>query len=119
MGLNLGEAHRIFGRTAPQAAELGGRSVAFVGAGGKTTAIFELARESPSPVWIAASTHLGEWQPSRADAHAIIEDDEQPVPSEGGKVTVVTGPLGADQRFAPLGPRMLMTLRDASGADTA
>jgi molybdenum cofactor cytidylyltransferase len=116
MGLSLGEALRLFGRTSPQPHELGGRSVAFVGAGGKTTAIFQLARESPSPVWIAASTHLGAWQPGQADTHVVIESDRERVPSDGGKVTILTGPLGADERFVPLSFRMLRTLWEASGA---
>ena len=34
-------------------------SVAFVGAGGKSTALFQLARELNPPVIITATTHLG------------------------------------------------------------
>jgi molybdenum cofactor cytidylyltransferase len=116
MGLSLGEALRLFGRTVAGPRELRGQSVAFVGAGGKTTAIFELARESPSPVWIAASTHLGAGQPALADTHTIVESDLERIPREGGKIAVLTGPLGADERFAPLSLRMLQALREASAA---
>jgi len=116
MGLSLGEALRLFGRTVSEPRKLGGQSVAFVGAGGKTTAMFRLARESPSPVWIAASTHLGAWQPGLADTHIVVEGDLQRVPRQGGNITVLTGTLGAEQRYAPLSLDGLKKLSEASRA---
>ena len=116
MGVSLGEALRLFGRTVPAKLKPGGASVAFVGAGGKTTAIFELARESPSPVWIAASTHLGAWQLGPADSHVVVEHGTEKLRSLGGKVIVVTGPLEADQRYAPVSPQVLRRLREGSSA---
>jgi molybdenum cofactor cytidylyltransferase len=51
--------------------------IAFVGAGGKTTAMFHLARElnkeQNTPVIVTATSHLGAWQISRADIHIIAE----------------------------------------------
>jgi hypothetical protein len=47
--------------------------VAFIGAGGKTTALFQLARQLPAPVIVTATSHLGIWQIPFADKHMIIE----------------------------------------------
>ena len=41
-------------------------SIAFIGSGGKTTAIFQLARQLKPPVIVTATTHLGAWQVSMA-----------------------------------------------------
>ncbi len=49
--------------------------VAFVGAGGKTTALFQLAREL-SPCIVTTTTHLGAWQAKEADQHIIIRKQE-------------------------------------------
>ena len=49
--------------------------VALVGAGGKTTALFRLAREL-SPCIVTTTTHLGAWQASEADQHIIIHKAE-------------------------------------------
>ena len=49
--------------------------VAFVGAGGKTTTLFEVAREL-SPCIVTTTTHLGAWQASEADQHIIIRKAE-------------------------------------------
>jgi molybdenum cofactor cytidylyltransferase len=48
--------------------------VAFAGAGGKTTAMFQLARQLPPPVLVSATTHLACCQLSRADQHFFILD---------------------------------------------
>jgi molybdenum cofactor cytidylyltransferase len=47
--------------------------IAFVGAGGKTTAMFQLARQLPSPVIVTATSHLGVWQEKLADQHIVAE----------------------------------------------
>jgi molybdenum cofactor cytidylyltransferase len=53
-------------------------AISLVGAGGKTTALFQLAREFLGTkykiVFVTASTHLGEWQISNADHHIIFKD---------------------------------------------
>jgi molybdenum cofactor cytidylyltransferase len=49
--------------------------VAFVGAGGKTTALFQAAREL-APCIVTTTTHLGAWQADEADQHIIIEKPE-------------------------------------------
>ena len=59
-----------------------GRAVrlALVGAGGKTTALFQLAHElatppgaEPGTVLVTTTTHLGTWQAQAADHHFILE----------------------------------------------
>jgi molybdenum cofactor cytidylyltransferase len=71
--------------------------IAFVGAGGKTTAMFQLAREL-APALITASTHLGAWQASAADRH-IIWSEGSPLPDLepwiGSGVTLITGAMEA------------------------
>jgi molybdenum cofactor cytidylyltransferase len=51
--------------------------VAFVGAGGKTTIIFHLARELYTPVIVTTTTHLATAQAELADRSWIISDVEQ------------------------------------------
>ncbi len=43
--------------------------VAFVGAGGKTSTIFRIAREYTQRIIISTTTHLGTWQIQEADVH--------------------------------------------------
>lgn len=67
MGLTLTQALRLDHIPPPR--------VAFVGAGGKTTAIFQLAREL-HPCIVTTTTHLGAWQADAADQHIIIRKSE-------------------------------------------
>jgi molybdenum cofactor cytidylyltransferase len=87
--------------------------IAFVGAGGKTTAMFQLAHEL-APALVTTSTHLGAWQVSLADRHIIWPEDE-PLPEFeavlGSGVTLITGVLGsATNRLRGLTPSQLATL---------
>jgi molybdenum cofactor cytidylyltransferase len=81
----------------------GAPAVALVGAGGKTTAAFELAR-AIRPSVVTATTDLGEWQSSFADRHWALGPGEA-LPdaatlAEAG-VALVTGPLDqATHRYA-------------------
>src|SRR5687768_2741042 len=73
--------------------------IAFIGAGGKTTAMFQLARELPAPVIVTATSHLGIWQIPLADKHVIAET---PAPLEEIEygiqgVILVTGPIHRDR----------------------
>ncbi len=49
--------------------------IAFIGAGGKTTAMFQLARQLSQPVIVTATSHLGVWQIRLADQHLIAETE--------------------------------------------
>lgn len=86
--------------------------VAVVGAGGKTTALFQIAREYGTPVVITATTHMGVWQAPFADRHLVVtrpEDIEGAVGQIEG-VTLVTGPAGADERLVGLSDDLLAAL---------
>ena len=71
--------------------------IAFVGAGGKTTGMFQLARELPPPVLVTTTTHLGPWQASLADQHIYAEStgDIERLAPRG--VTLVSGPVQGDR----------------------
>ena len=75
--------------------------LALVGAGGKTTAMFQLAHQMEPPVLVSASTHLGIEQARSADAHFILVS---PVKAAELKsrlvdgVNLFTGPVSDDNR---------------------
>jgi len=79
--------------------------IAFIGAGGKTTAMFQLARElvEHSHVIVTASSHLGGWQTSLADTHLVADSSKAleglELKREG--VTLITGAFDGD-RTKPL-----------------
>jgi molybdenum cofactor cytidylyltransferase len=82
--------------------------MAFVGAGGKTSAIFRLAREMAGNVWVSASAHLAEEQLRLAHSHVVVGSEADIHSSEG--VTVFTGPLGKDGRTEGLSFELLESL---------
>ncbi len=86
--------------------------LAFVGAGGKTTALFQLARELPPPVIVTATTHLHVDQVKLADAHWIGETcaDFAGLEENLRGVVLVTGPLDGD-RTTGLNESLLSWLR--------
>lgn len=70
--------------------------LALVGAGGKTTALFRLAREFAAPVLVSASAHLALEQTRLADQHLILHEPaeiEQVWDWIGVGVNLVTGPV--------------------------
>ena len=70
--------------------------LAFVGAGGKTTALFQLAHEIKPKVFVCASTHLGRDQLSLADHHYFYNRPGQyyvPNFQDLTGVILFTGPL--------------------------
>lgn len=71
--------------------------VAFVGAGGKTSAMFALAREYPAAL-VTTSTHLSLEQARSGDRHVELNSPSQLesfTPAEG--ITVLTGPAQEDR----------------------
>lgn len=98
------------------------QTVSLVGAGGKSTTLFQLARQLSSIVnrkssiavrksqIVTATTHLGIWQIPLADHHLIASDlnDLQNIPRAG--VTLVTGEVDRD-RTNPVGDSILNGLR--------
>ena len=97
----------------------GGRAgvVSLVGAGGKTTAIFQLAHEitqrPSSTIILTATTHLGTWQTSPADHHMLVENlnDLNNIPLHG--ITLITGEIEND-RTKPINQTALNWLREYS-----
>jgi molybdenum cofactor cytidylyltransferase len=119
MGMTLGTALRIWPPSlgADRCKSTAGVSIAFVGAGGKTTALFKLAREAPVPTLATATTHLGAWQIDRADTHIITRSQADWDDSKVRLVTLVTGPISSDGRTAPIPLDVLDQLREASLAN--
>jgi molybdenum cofactor cytidylyltransferase len=69
--------------------------VAFVGSGGKTTALFYLAREYPPPVIVTATSHLEFFQTKHADQHFYFDEFlalDKSLPSDISGVTLFSGP---------------------------
>lgn len=87
-----------------------GGSIAFVGAGGKTTATFQLARQLAPPVIVTTTAHLGAWQIPLADHHLIAETPEEIGELPEG-ITLVTGPIETD-RTQPVNFSVLSWLRE-------
>ncbi|HSL43553.1 MAG TPA: selenium cofactor biosynthesis protein YqeC [Anaerolineales bacterium] len=90
--------------------------VAFIGAGGKTTAMFQLARQLSGPVIVTAASHLGAWQIQHADQH-IIAETAAPLKNlehELKGVNLITGPLDGN-RTNPLDDNLLQWLQQFCG----
>ncbi len=101
------------GREAP-----GGFSLALVGAGGKTTALFQLARQLTArrqrAALVATTTHLGVWQAAAADRHLVAAGRADLAALEDGLppgVTLVSGPSIGD-RLGSLRPDVLLWLHE-------
>lgn len=75
-------------------------NVAVVGAGGKTTAIFQLARQVSGCAWVTTTTHLGTDQLHLADKHFTINlAGDIDVPGWlAQKVSLLTGEQTPDDR---------------------
>ncbi len=87
--------------------------IAFVGAGGKTTAMFQLARQFASPTLVTASSHLGVWQIPLADRHIVAETPAELDALEQGPqgVTLVSGPVEGE-RTRPVSAEVLTRLHE-------
>jgi molybdenum cofactor cytidylyltransferase len=76
-GANLINAYNVSGGPLKLTAALRFNSaprIALVGSGGKTTAMFTLAREWPPPVIVAATAHMAIEQTALADRHFLVDD---------------------------------------------
>jgi molybdenum cofactor cytidylyltransferase len=82
--------------------------IAFTGAGGKTTAMFQLARQLHPPVIITAATHLGAWQIELADKHIVAESPTQleELESDLNGVLLVAGELD-EGKTKPINPNVM------------
>jgi molybdenum cofactor cytidylyltransferase len=86
-----------------------GEAVAFVGAGGKTSAMFELAGELKGPVCLTTTTHLGAWQADLANQHHVITSASElkQIDFSNAKTALLTGPVSTDQRLSGMAPSIL------------
>jgi molybdenum cofactor cytidylyltransferase len=87
--------------------------LAFVGAGGKTTALFSLARDFAAPVLVTTTTHFSVEQMQLGDRHFIVESASQiealsPHQLEG--ISVFTAPPDASGHLAGLPAEYLALL---------
>ena len=87
-------------------------TVAFIGAGGKTTALFQLAHQLDSPVIVTATTHLGAWQIPLADKHIIAKKPAsiEAIERNLQGTILVTGEV-RDDRTQPINDDVLYWLR--------
>ncbi len=93
-------------------------AVAFVGAGGKTTALFELARQQ-RPSVVTTTTHLAGWQAAWADHHTVWAARVPSPPIDlrtAPPVTLLTGPINPSGRLTGLHFRQLEVLQSLAEA---
>lgn len=85
--------------------------ITFVGAGGKSTAMFNLARELSSPVIVTATSHLGIWQIALADNHIVANDLRPMELLDNGLdgIVLITGGIEGD-RTLPINEGLLAQL---------
>ena len=92
--------------------------ISIVGAGGKTTALFQLARqllELKPRVLVTATSHLGTWQTQFADHHIIV-DEKSDIQLPFAGIILITGKI-ENERTTPISQRVLSWLREISKAD--
>jgi molybdenum cofactor cytidylyltransferase len=111
MNLSLAQALRV--HSSP--------CIALMGAGGKTTAMFQLAKslsrgEGAQPVIVTATSHLGLWQTSLADTHIITETPARLEELEHGwkGVILITGEVDGE-RTKPINHDLLNWLHQFCG----
>lgn len=75
--------------------------IAIIGGGGKTTALFQLARQITGKTWVTTTTHLGTDQLGFADRHFIVDQISDEIEEQwlGQKVTLLTGEFTPDDRI--------------------
>ena len=84
-------------RLSPQVDINQGMTIAFIGVGGKTTAIFQLASELSPPVLVTTTTHFGVWQVSLADHHIIAQNISNLDEHEFRDVTLIVDSIQGDR----------------------
>ncbi len=91
--------------------------LAFVGSGGKTTAMFQLARQWTSPIIVTATTHLATDQLKLADQHVVVTSPAEVRAARlGSGVCLFTGPNGGDERTRGVDARALAEIRAVAEA---
>lgn len=91
----------------------GSSRIALVGSGGKTTLMFQLAKDYQTRVILTTSTHMAQDQLKGADHHIEVHDGgDIPDPAENlqGDVLLFTGPPVETNRVGGLDPELLENL---------
>lgn len=91
--------------------------VAFVGAGGKTSAMFRVAQELIPPVYLSVSTHLASSQVALADRHVVVDEalpGTEFIEYDPNGLTLFTGPSDQKDRVSGLKPGDLKKLAAAA-----
>jgi molybdenum cofactor cytidylyltransferase len=96
-----------------------GSPVAFVGAGGKSSAMFVCARLLPAPVIVTTTTHLAESQLQQADASFVIRSiaDLPADLMDRGHVVAVVGPPVKNWRVSGLSFEILEQINERLAAN--
>ncbi len=92
-------------------------SAAFVGGGGKTTAMFQLAHELTGRVIVTTTTHLGTNQIPLADAHHVVNcrsDLVRLFAQEPARVILLSGGYIREDRITGPSPEVMAALGDMS-----
>ena len=89
--------------------------LAFVGSGGKTTAMFQLARQFEAPVIVTTTTHLAVEQGELADVHYALAENA-PFPAleqaiQENQVILLTGEPHSDARLGSIPAQILAQLK--------
>jgi len=89
---------------------------AIVGAGGKTSAMFALARQVDGPAWVTTTAHLGTDQTAFADLFCMVESEHDINPDLWlkQKVTLVTGAATSDDRLHSPASELLELIHQAA-----
>ncbi|MCC6301152.1 MAG: putative selenium-dependent hydroxylase accessory protein YqeC [Anaerolineales bacterium] len=87
--------------------------LAFIGSGGKTTALFQLARQLKPPVIVTAASHLGTWQLSAADKHLVMKSSAalSELEKDLRGVVLITGAIEGD-RTKPVSDDLLASIHE-------
>ncbi len=88
------------------------KCIAFIGSGGKTTALFQLAKQLKPPVIVTTTSHLGIWQLSLANSNIIAhsQDALTELDKNLNGVVLITGGVDGD-RAQPVNNSVLDRIR--------
>ena len=90
--------------------------IVIVGGGGKTTTLFQLARQIPGKVWASTTTHLGTDQLEGAEKHFVVHSVEERDISDWlmQKSTLLTGDFTEDDRVKGPGEALMAQIKQAA-----
>jgi probable selenium-dependent hydroxylase accessory protein YqeC len=90
--------------------------IAIVGGGGKTTTLFQLARQLPGKVWVSTTTHLGTDQLTETDRHFIVHEVTEESINDWlqQKTTLLTGDFTEDDRVKGPSAEVMAQIKKAA-----